>query len=202
MHSLSVISHISRRWLSLFLAAVVCGGVAAAVLNVPEASAQSGTRRNSGFQQRQGRVQPSQGRVRQPVQQPFEERLWAWLDTVQYRNWGPMPGQSAGAMPGQSPHGAVVRVYANREAVDGLKNRAILIKENFGEDGETLMAVTVMYRVKGYDPANGDWYWAKYDADGRPSRMNNMPVAGHVRNCMECHAGADGADLVFANDEQ
>ena len=187
-----------RRSLSILLAAGVCAGIAATILNVPAASAQSGTRRGSGIQQRQGAARSSQGQARQP----FEEKLWAWLNSVKYRNWGPMPGQSAGGIPGQSPHGAVVRVYANREAADGLKNRAVLIKENFGEDGETLMGVTVMYRVRGYDPDNGDWYWAKYNADGRPSLMNNMPIAGHVQNCMECHSGAAGGDLVFANDEQ
>ena len=36
-------------------------------------------------------------------------------------------------------------------------------------DRKTLMAVTVMYRVKGYDPANQDWYWVKYEPHGRAS---------------------------------
>ena len=33
------------------------------------------------------------------------------------------------------------------------------------------MAVTVMYRTKGYNPEGGDWYWAKYNPDGTIAQM-------------------------------
>jgi hypothetical protein len=78
---------------------------------------------------------------------------------------------------------------------------SILIKENYGKDKKTLMAVTVMYRTKDYDPKNNDWYWAKYEADGRISMMKSMPIAGKVMMCAKCHSGADGKDYVFANDK-
>jgi hypothetical protein len=78
----------------------------------------------------------------------------------------------------------------------------MIVKENFGPDGTTVMAVTIMYRTKSFDPEHGDWYWAKYDPDGQVSRMNGMAVAGKVSMCMECHghASAAGSDFAFSND--
>ena len=134
---------------------------------------------------------------------PFETRLWNWLQQCQYRNWAPLAGVSGDAYAGQSPHGDMVKLYANRTAVakaNSLPNGSIILKENFGPDGMTLMAVTVMYRTEGYDPEHGDWYWAKYDADGQVSRMNGMAVAGKVGMCIECHATAAGNDFAFSND--
>ncbi|MEY3175529.1 MAG: cytochrome P460 family protein [Planctomycetaceae bacterium] len=134
---------------------------------------------------------------------PFEQQFWNWLQSSQYRNWAPPAGVSGDAYAGQSPHGAMVKLYANRMAVanaGSLPNGSVIVKENFGPDGTTLMAVTVMYRNVGYDPEHGDWYWAKYEADGQPSRMDGMVVAGKVGMCIECHSSAGGNDFTFAND--
>lgn len=57
-----------------------------------------------------------------------------------------------------------------------------------------------MYRTKDYDPAHQDWYWVKYEPDGRVSQMGGMPVGGKVSMCIDCHAGAGGGDFAFAND--
>lgn len=62
------------------------------------------------------------------------------------------------------------------------------------------MALTVMYRSKEFDSTNNDWYWVKYEPNGRVSEMADMPVAGRVGMCIECHGGAGGDDFVFAND--
>jgi hypothetical protein len=30
-----------------------------------------------------------------------------------------------------------------------------------------LKAITVMYKIKDYNPADGDWFWVKYSPDGK-----------------------------------
>ena len=54
-----------------------------------------------------------------------------------------------------------------------------------------LGAVTVMYRVKGYDPEAGDWFWAKYKADG------SIEKEGKVAGCIGCHTASIGNDWIF-----
>ena len=68
------------------------------------------------------------------------------------------------------------------------------------------MAITAMYRSKGYNPEAGDWYWIKYNPDGTvakaPPEMRSMPLAGKPMGCIKCHGeGAAGNDFAFFNDE-
>ncbi|MFQ5730493.1 MAG: cytochrome P460 family protein [Planctomycetaceae bacterium] len=142
----------------------------------------------------------------QPVS--FEAKLWDYLQTIQYRNWAPAAGQGLDAYPGKSPHGAFLKMYLNRVAASNAKSPpygSIIIKENYGKDKKTLMAVTVMYRVKGYDAANNDWYWVKYKPDGTVARTppdkGSKPIAGRFKSCINCHDGAAGDDYYFANDK-
>jgi len=174
-------------------------GLAAVLSTVGWVAAQSGTRRPAAGTPQQGTTQGS----RQRAETPFEERLWAFLQQAQYRNWGPLSGQTGDAYPGHSPHGEMVKLFANRPAAGRpaeLPYGSILVKENFDRTGEKLLAITVMYRAKGYAPDDGDWYWAKYDAGGAVSTMKGMRVAGRVNMCVECHKSAGGHDYVFAND--
>jgi len=187
---------------------------AAAILFVTlqRADAQSGTRSGSGT--RPGGVAPRQSgsgarpstgnSTQRPAgREPFEVKFWNWLQSVQYRNWAPLPGQTAGAYAGESPHGAQVKLFANRTAVgdpEALPVGSVLVKENFAEDGRTLMAITVMYRSTAFDPEHGDWFWAKYEPDGQVSQMDGMSVAGRVQMCADCHGNAGGGDYSFAND--
>jgi hypothetical protein len=156
-----------------------------------DAAAQSGARSYSG------------GGAQQLL--PFEQKFWNYLQGTQpaYRNWAPVPGTTGEAYPGKSPHGAFLKLYLNRVAAGNPKEMpygSIIVKENFGKDRKTLMAVTVMYRAKGYDSDHNDWYYAKYNPDGSTATKGNMKLVGKVKGCIECHAGADGNDFTFAND--
>lgn len=62
---------------------------------------------------------------------------------------------------------------------------AIIVKENYGPDQQKLVAVTPMYKVEGYNPDAGNWFWAKYAPDG------SVQAAGKVDSCIECHKTAD-----------
>ena len=68
---------------------------------------------------------------------------------------------------------------------------AIIVKENYGKDQKTLMAITPMYRVKGYNPEGGDWFWGKYGPDGK------IMASGKPKGCIQCHAAKKDNDWLF-----
>ena len=141
--------------------------------------------------------------------QEFQRRLWEYLTEGRsaYKSWGPFTGKNAGIYEGRSPHGAYLKMYANRIArqnPESLPNKSIIVQENYAGDQKTLTEVTVMYRTLGYNPDHYDWYWIKYLPDGTvattPPEKGRRPIAGRIASCIECHASAVGEDYVFAND--
>lgn len=148
----------------------------------------------------------AQGQSR-PARKSFEASFWSYLRQVHYRNWAPAAGQGAGHYKGKSPHGAFLKMYLNRIAAadpKGLPYGSIIIKENYDKD-KNLDAITVMYRVKGFDPDHNDWYWVKYNPGGTvattPADKGSKPIAGRFKSCIDCHSGAKGGDYYFANDK-
>ena len=114
-------------------------------------------------------------------------------------NWHHIPGKPAGLYQGTEPHGAVLRTFVNNIAYDAIVNKAggypdgaIIVKENYAPDGKQLGAITVMKKTKGFDPKNGDWFWAKYAPDGQ------VLAEGKVAGCIACHSRARGPDYVFS----
>ena len=180
------------------IAVLAIAGIWSALDSPDQAAAQSGSR---GTTQSRSYVQSADNR-------PFEDRFWSYLKSQMYTNWAPVPGKSDGFSEGQSPHGAFLKMYLNRTAAGNpkeLPNGSIIIKENYGPDKKTLMAVTVMYRTKGYNPEAGDWYWAKYNPDGTIAKMppakGSMKIAGKAKGCIMCHGeSAEGKDFAFFND--
>jgi len=132
----------------------------------------------------------------------FAKVLWDSLQAKDYRQWAPLPRHSADMYPGKSPHGAFLKLYGNRTAVSHsrtLPYGSIIVKENFKPD-KSLAAVTVMYRIKGFDPTHHDWYWVKYMPNGAVAKKGTMQAAGKVGTCIGCHAQAKGNDWTFSND--
>jgi hypothetical protein len=172
-----------------------------------EIRAQSGSRSSQQYRTQPGserRIQRPAETTRQRVEQPFEVRFWNWLAQAQYHNWASMPGTTTDVFEGSEPHGAMVKVFANRQATSNpqqLPHGSVLIKENFAPDGKTLKAITVMYRSQGFNPQAGDWYWIKYEPDGQVSQMKGMPVSGKAGMCIDCHSSAGGNDYLFSNDK-
>ena len=153
-------------------------------------------------------VGTSDAAAKEKAARSYEAKLWDWLQAAKYYNWAAGPGQNGDFYPGESPHGAFLKMYLNRTAACDVKNLpsgSILIKENYGKDKKTLMAITVMHRSKGYDPKHGDWYWVKYMPNGTvaksPPKMGSMRLAGKVKGCIMCHSDADGKDFAFINDK-
>jgi hypothetical protein len=116
--------------------------------------------------------------------------------TNPYQQWALYPGKGK-LYKGQHPHGALLTTYVSEKAEAALNARAgqfpdgsLIVKENYMPD-KMLGAVTVMYRVNGYDPDAGDWFWAKYKADGA------IEAEGKVAGCIGCHTAAIQNDWVF-----
>lgn len=128
---------------------------------------------------------------------PDADKFWTYISkTDPYTGWGYWPGYY-GIYPGKSPHGAYLKVYTNGIALKAAREGnpmpygAIIVKENYGKDKKTLMAVTPMYKVKGYNPDGGDWFWGKYGPDGK------VMAAGKVKGCINCHSMQKSKDWIF-----
>ncbi|MFO7931229.1 MAG: cytochrome P460 family protein [Desulfosalsimonas sp.] len=127
--------------------------------------------------------------------EPSADSVWDYIEQKDYTQWEFFPGYE-GMYPGQSPHGEHLKLYANDIAYEAAKNGepmpdgAILVKENYGKDESTLMAITPMYKSSGYNPDAGDWFWAKYKPDGEAT------AAGKVEGCISCHKSMGGGNYV------
>lgn len=123
--------------------------------------------------------------------------LWQYITkTDPYTKWEFWPGKE-GMYKGTFPHGAHLKLYANKIALDAAKagkempSGAIVVKENYGKDATTLMAVTPMYKIEGFNPEAGDWFWAKHKAD------SSIEKSGKVEGCIKCHAKVKNQNWIF-----
>jgi hypothetical protein len=125
------------------------------------------------------------------------ERLWIRITQDEnYKKYPFWPGHE-GIQQGQSPHGDLHRVHINpilygalpisdKIAPDG----SIIVKCNMNAEKE-ITAFTVMAKVKGYDPEENDWFWAKMSKDGK------VQAEGKVKSCIECHKALKKNDYIL-----
>lgn len=122
--------------------------------------------------------------------------FWTYIHkTNPYTKWAMWPGHK-GLHEGKSPHGNYVRVFANKLALDAVKTGkpmppgAIIVKENY-KDKNTMVSLTPMYKVKGYNPSGGDWYWTKISPDGK------LLAEGKLKGCLRCHEAVKSKSWIF-----
>jgi len=123
-----------------------------------------------------------------------------WDEIAEYRSWGQLDGWSSTAVESGSHTGApwVVAYYDDALVSWNLSGDApdggTAVKEQWDtlEDSTTAEPAlwTAMRKRAGYDPDNGDWFYAWYDGDG------SVHSAGMVTLCQGCHAAAT-TDHVF-----
>jgi len=126
--------------------------------------------------------------------------LWNYIsDTKPYTGWALWPGKGK-LYKGQEPHGILLTTYITKDAkkvIKGkkgmFKNGAIIVKENYMPD-KTLDAITVMYKVKGFNPDAGDWFWAKYTPGG------TVQAEGKPQGCINCHGVKKANDWVYTGE--
>ena len=126
-------------------------------------------------------------------------KVFDYLKKNNYQQWPLFPGTTK-LYEGQHPHGALLTTYVSKDTLKAINNRegkvpngGFIVKENYSAE-KKLMAVTVMYRVKGYNADAGDWFWGKYAPDG------TVLKSGKVGGCIGCHTAAIKNDWVFAGD--
>lgn len=113
-----------------------------------------------------------------------------------YKNWATWPGKGE-MYAGKEPHGSFLTAYVNDIALDSIKkaegmaDKSIIVKENY-DSNKQLAAITVMYKVKDYNPGGNDWFWAKYDP------KFNILAEGKVEACIKCHAKEKDNDYIFS----
>jgi hypothetical protein len=118
-----------------------------------------------------------------------------------YKDWGQWPDHQ-GLQDGSAPHGPKHIVYVNQTITDALATPnpnplpagSIIVKENYGPDGTTIMAITVMYKKAEFNPAANNWYWVKYLPDGTAEKE------GAVEPCINCHGERTNQDYVMVHD--
>ena len=127
---------------------------------------------------------------------PDAKSLWKYItETSPYTSWGFWPDHK-GLQEGDAPHAPLHKVFVNEV---GLKSahapvniNTILVKENIGND-QKLKALTVMYKIKGYNPDAGDWFWVKYGNNGKVAK------SGKPSGCIDCHSGAADSDYIMVH---
>ena len=132
---------------------------------------------------------------------PDAEKLYEYIMRYDpYRNWGMWPGKGK-LYKGTEPHGALLTTFVNNTASysinkkKGLADSSIIVKENYTAD-KKFVALTVMYKIKGYNPEGGDWFWVKYLPDGK------VEASGKVKACIDCHAKQKDNDYLFTGKVQ
>ncbi|MFN3168351.1 MAG: cytochrome P460 family protein [Phycisphaeraceae bacterium] len=118
-----------------------------------------------------------------------------------YKTWQ-TPDWVDGYQPSRHPVPKFVRYYVNAKGMSDIDNPpdgAIFVKEQFDQDKQ-FINLTVMKKIDGYDPENGDWYWAITDDQRRVTNAGKLDTAW-TSSCISCHKKGDGGgDLLFVND--
>lgn len=125
------------------------------------------------------------------------EAVWSHLQQQDYESWDRFPGKGE-LYGGGEPHGALLTTYVNDAARRGLEGGSpvsipaggMVVKENYMPDS-TLAAVTVMYKVEGFNPDHNDWWFLKRNADG------TVDASGRADGCQNCHGGASSNDYIL-----
>lgn len=116
-----------------------------------------------------------------------------------YENYSYWP-EHEGLHPGQSPHGTLHKIYVNNRLLAALPSAdriapygSIIVKENYTPD-EILDKLTVMIKVKDYNPDGGDWFFAAISSDGKVLKE------GVPKGCFSCHEGMRDNDYIIVRE--
>lgn len=126
--------------------------------------------------------------------------LWNYLQQVKYReSFTLWPGKGI-LYKGREPHGALLTTYVNEYALSAIQGKkgtmpaeSIVVKENYKPD-KSLAAITVMYKVAGFNPTGGNWFRVKYAPDGK------VLAEGKPNGCISCHGKKKDNDWIYTGE--
>lgn len=121
--------------------------------------------------------------------------------TDPFDQWAQFPG-ALGTVDSAAPHGSMARIFINAEVEAALENfsgtlpaGSIIVKENLGESStDKADAFTVMWKVSGFNPDAGDWFWANLSPEGQ------VNAEGALAGCISCHTAAANNDFIFTHE--
>jgi hypothetical protein len=120
------------------------------------------------------------------------------MQTDPYDQWAQFP-EAQGTMASAFPHGPMARTFINGVMATALTDLAgsapdgaIIVKENLGDSTAPLFnQLTLMWKVTGFNPDGGDWFWATFSTGGE------VVAEGILNDCLSCHRGAESNDFIF-----
>ena len=109
-----------------------------------------------------------------------------------YKQWHRV---NAKPIRGGSPaHPGTKNVFASKRAVKGkYPNGSIVVKEGIDPSGFVSLIAT-MRKMKGSDPAHGDWKFIEYTRSSRTAKFTEIARDG---TCWGCHSIAKKTDWVY-----
>jgi len=118
--------------------------------------------------------------------------------TDPYTAWDQFP-EAKGVIASATPHGPMARVFINDKVNAALSNfdgalpdGSVIVKENIGASStDKAENLTIMWKVAGFNPDAGDWFWAMITPEG------SVLAEGAIASCIGCHGGARANDYVF-----
>jgi hypothetical protein len=128
------------------------------------------------------------------------------LNVSPYTEWGSWPMQNmddfSGFLVSESPHGTTVRIFVNDRGVNALDREmpkgypygTIVVKEGYDgtpDNPGDVTGLSIMYKVEGFNPDGGDWFWLSAAPDG------TVNVEGMVEGCQNCHGTLGDQDYVM-----
>lgn len=127
---------------------------------------------------------------------PVPDAVWQYITKISpYTEWSFWPDHQ-GMQKGNAPHGPYHKVYVNTPALQSagppVQYGSMLVKENYSKR-KVLTDITLMFKVAGYNPRAGDWFWAKYSPTGEAR------LFGKVRGCIGCHGGGTDSDYILTH---
>ncbi len=127
---------------------------------------------------------------------PDAASVWSYITKDSpYQKWQSWPDYQ-GLHRARSPHGPYNKVYVNQAGLTSKKAPAnygtLEVKVAQTKEGQ-VRDITVQYKVKGYNPAAGDWFWAVYTPQGK------VKASGKVNGCIRCHGAAADNDYIMVH---
>jgi hypothetical protein len=136
-------------------------------------------------------------RIEPPALPPGLPAFLAGYDRWTRLNRDPIPPRAG------DPHNGFKDVYVNRTvpelAPQGRQqfpypDGAVVVKQAIRAGEDFVWLVAVMVKIRGGDPAHGDWKFVEYTRRGRDHAFD---AAARDAVCWGCHAGALATDYVF-----
>lgn len=124
------------------------------------------------------------------------DEFWTYITkTSPYTKWAFFEDHQD-MQPGKAPHGPFHKVYVNDILTNAegtpVPEGSIVVKESYNEQKQKT-AITVMYKIEGYNPEGGDWWWARYSTEGKGG------PAGKLQMCIGCHQAKKANDYIFVH---